>query len=287
MTEKPLVSVLMTAYNREDYVAEAIESVLSSTYENFELIIVDDCSKDNTVAIARQYAAKDARISVYLNEKNLGDYVNRNKAASYASGKYIKYWDSDDVMYPHCLEVMVRCIEQFPAAGFGLCKPHTKVYDRPLPYMIDRPFEQFVKDQGIFSNAPGSAIINRELFNRLGGFSGKRYVGDVEFWLKISQETSLVIMPAAIGWNREHAQTERSSEVQKYLQMEKLRIDILLDAFKYSKLANAQDLKNSIVAQRKATNMKVLVKHLLSFQFSDARKRFILSRYLIKQAAKN
>ena len=90
----PLVSVLMTAYNREKYIAEAIESVLASTYSNLELIIVDDCSKDNTLQIATNYQAKDDRIKVYKNEKNLGDYPNRNKAASYAKGKYLKYVDS-------------------------------------------------------------------------------------------------------------------------------------------------------------------------------------------------
>ena len=65
----PLVSVLMTAYNREKYISEAIESVLASTYTNFELIIVDDCSTDNTLAIAKSYEKNDARIKVYLNEK--------------------------------------------------------------------------------------------------------------------------------------------------------------------------------------------------------------------------
>src|ERR1041384_7268362 len=96
MNFNPLVSVLMTAYNREDYIAEAIESVLASTYTNFELIIVDDCSSDNTVAIAKEYKAKDKRIKVYVNEKNLGDYPNRNKAASYANGDFLMYVDSDD-----------------------------------------------------------------------------------------------------------------------------------------------------------------------------------------------
>ena len=89
----PLVSVLMTAWNRQEFIAEAIESVLASTYNNFELIIVDDCSTDNTVAIARTYQEQDTRIKIFQNEKNLGDYPNRNKAVSYASGKYIKYLD--------------------------------------------------------------------------------------------------------------------------------------------------------------------------------------------------
>src|SRR5260370_37746092 len=95
--EKPLVSVLMTAYNREKYIAQAIESVLASTYTNFELIIVDDRSTDYSVEIARGYERKDKRVRVHVNEKNLGDYPNRNKAASYAVGKYIRYLDSDDV----------------------------------------------------------------------------------------------------------------------------------------------------------------------------------------------
>ena len=65
--DQPLVSVLMTAYNREKYISEAIESVLSSTFKNFELIIVDDGSVDNTVKIARGYELKDSRIKVFTN----------------------------------------------------------------------------------------------------------------------------------------------------------------------------------------------------------------------------
>jgi glycosyltransferase involved in cell wall biosynthesis len=71
----PLVSVLMTSYNREKYIGEAIESVLESTYNNFELIIVDDCSTDNTVKIAKSFAEKDARVKVFCNDKNPGDGI--------------------------------------------------------------------------------------------------------------------------------------------------------------------------------------------------------------------
>jgi glycosyltransferase involved in cell wall biosynthesis len=109
----PLVSVLMTAYNREKYIDEAIESVLASSYRNLELIVVDDCSKDRSVEIARTYAAKDDRVKVYVNETNLGDYPNRNRAASLARGEYIKYADSDDIMFPSCLKKMVTPMIQF------------------------------------------------------------------------------------------------------------------------------------------------------------------------------
>lgn len=107
------ISVLMTAYNREKYISQSIESVLSSTHNDFELIIVDDCSKDKTVEIAKWYEKTDSRIRVYVNEENLGDYPNRKKAVTFASGKYIKYLDSDDIMYPSCLETMVTSVSIF------------------------------------------------------------------------------------------------------------------------------------------------------------------------------
>src|SRR5580704_2775124 len=115
----PLISILMTAYNREKFIAEAIESVLASTFEDFELIIVDDCSIDSTIEIAKTYERNDARIKVYRNENNLGDYPNRNRAASYAKGKYLKYIDADDYIYPWGLQLLIEMMEKFPDAGWG------------------------------------------------------------------------------------------------------------------------------------------------------------------------
>jgi glycosyltransferase involved in cell wall biosynthesis len=112
--DDPLVSVLMTTYNKERYIAEAIESVLTSTYTNFELIILDDCSNDRTVEIAEGVALMDHRIRVYVNENNLGDYRNRNEAAEYAKGKYIKYCDSDDKIFDWTLDYCVKMMEKTP-----------------------------------------------------------------------------------------------------------------------------------------------------------------------------
>ena len=83
----------MTAYDREKYIGEAIESILFSSFSDFELIIVDDGSIDQTVSIARHYEAKDVRVKLFVNDKNQGQFANRNIAASYATGKYIKYVD--------------------------------------------------------------------------------------------------------------------------------------------------------------------------------------------------
>lgn len=213
---KPLVSVLMTAFNREKYIAEAMESVLMSYYTNFELIVVDDCSIDNTVQIAKKYEQIDSRVKVYINETNLGDYPNRNKAASYATGKYIKYLDSDDVMYPHCLDVMVRSMEAFPNAGFGLsAKPDIR---SKYPVLLT-PYEVYLEHFngfGHFDRAPGSAIINLNAFKEVKGFIAKRWIGDTELWLRLAKSVPLVKFQRDLVWDRQHssqeAHIERSNE---------------------------------------------------------------------------
>ena len=120
MSDSPAVSVLTTVYNRAKFLGECIESVQQSQFTDYEHIIVDDGSTDDSVAIARRHAAQDPRIKVFVNEQNLGDYPNRNQAAKHASGKYLKYLDADDLHGPWILNVMVDAMEQFPEAGLGL-----------------------------------------------------------------------------------------------------------------------------------------------------------------------
>ena len=203
----PLVSVLTTAYNREKYIAQAIESVLASSLKDFELIIVDDCSKDHTVEIARRYTA-DSRVQVHVNEKNLGDYPNRNRAASFACGKYLKYLDSDDVIYPHGLGVMVSSMERFPDAVLGLVRPQRN--DGPDPAQIS-PKEAYVQhflEGGFLDAGPSGTIIQTSAFRKLGGFSGKRFVGDAEMWLRLAARWPVVRLVSGLIWWRRHEQQE-------------------------------------------------------------------------------
>ncbi|WP_053990070.1 glycosyltransferase family 2 protein [Mangrovimonas sp. TPBH4] len=204
--KSPLISVLMTVYNREKYIAEAIQSVINSTYQNWELIIVDDRSKDNSVAIAKSFEEKDERIKVYVNEKNLGDYPNRNQGASYAKGKYIKYVDADDLIYPYGLEQLVYYMEQFPEAGYGLCslsQDKTRIY--PFQLNQEEAYKShYFGPNHIFYKAPLSAILKKEAFDKVGHFTGKQHLGDFELWHLLSQQFPVVLMPHGIVWYREH-----------------------------------------------------------------------------------
>ncbi len=199
-----MVSVLMTVYNREKYIAEAIESVIASTYQNWELIIVDDHSKDESEAIARSYAQKDSRIQVHINKKNLGDYPNRNRAASYAKGKYLKYVDSDDLIYPYGLEQLVFYMERFPEAGYGLCSLDQDKYGI-FPFTLS-PLEtyrrHYIEGISVFHKAPLSSVLLRVVFEQEGGFKEVRHYGDSELWHRLAKKHIVVLMPKGIVWSR-------------------------------------------------------------------------------------
>lgn len=216
----PLVSVLVTSYNRALFIGATLESILSSHFTDFEVIVSDDASSDATVDIARAFAAQDDRVQVHINERNLGDYPNRNRAASLARGRYIKYVDSDDIIYPHGLTVMVDGMERFPEAGFGLSSHPDPV--KPYP-ALSTPHEIYLehfKGFGHFDRAPGSAIIRRDAFERAGGFSGRRMIGDNEFWLKIARNFPLVKLPAHLYWARKHEGQESGSDyARRYAEM--------------------------------------------------------------------
>ncbi|HEV7330136.1 MAG TPA: glycosyltransferase family A protein [Flavisolibacter sp.] len=212
--DRPLVSVLITAYNREEYIAEAIESVLTSSYANFELIIVDDCSSDKTVSTARKYAKNDARIKLFMNEANLGQFANRNLAASYASGEFIKYVDSDDKIYPHTLEMMVKAMLCFPEAGLGFCLTHGPC-KRPLPYQVNstEALHQHYFGGGLLFCGPSGLIIRRSAFERVGGFEEYGMPSDNHLALKIGAMFPVVAMTRDLFWWRIHPLQEFSLKV--------------------------------------------------------------------------
>ncbi len=161
----------MTAYNRQKYIAEAIESLLASTYCNFELIIVDDCSKDNTLKIAKEYEAKDQRIRVYANEKNLGDYSNRNKATSYAKGEFVMFLDSDDKTYPDSIEYCVDQMLKTPEAQMGIF-----CWQKSLCGSLLSPKESinyhFFKTP-FLTVGPGGTILKRNFFEQIEKYPEK------------------------------------------------------------------------------------------------------------------
>jgi glycosyltransferase involved in cell wall biosynthesis len=105
---KGLVSIITPCYNSAKYITQTIESVLVQTYQNWEMIIVDDCSIDDSYEIALEYAEQNNRIKAYRMEKNGGAALARNKAIELSNGDYLAFLDSDDLWYPEKIEKQLQ-----------------------------------------------------------------------------------------------------------------------------------------------------------------------------------
>jgi glycosyltransferase involved in cell wall biosynthesis len=221
MDSQPLVSVLMTVFNREAYLSEAIESVLNSSYRNFEFIIVDDFSTDRSYEIAEEYSRIDNRIRLFKNESNLGDYSNRNKAASFANGKYIKYLDSDDIIYFHGLEIMVKSMESFPQAAMGF--PWNRFSgDKKLPYILtsESAYENHFFCKGLLVIGPSGSIYRSDIFNASGKFKLEFGVAtDLAFNLEIAQKYPVVVFARDLFWWRPHPNQEYNLKQMDYINL--------------------------------------------------------------------
>jgi glycosyltransferase involved in cell wall biosynthesis len=215
MIKEPLVSVLMTAYNRQEYIAPAIESVLNSTYRNFELIISDDASTDSTVAIAHQYAAKDERIKVFVHEKNIGDYPNRNRAAGYSVGFYLMHVDSDDILFEKSIQQCVELMKQYPAVHFGTY--YRDPATAPFVMASEAALRRHFFETPFLMIGPGGTIIKRCYFNEIGGFPEKYGpANDMYFNLKASRFSDILMIPWTLFFLRRHPEQE-SMNMYSYL----------------------------------------------------------------------
>lgn len=189
MTIPPKVSVLTTVFNREQFVAEAIESVLNCGYDDFEYVIVDDCSQDASWDIILAYARRDERIKPYRNSKNIGDYANRNEAASKARGEYLKYVDSDDVLKPKRLEKFVKQMDKHPEAAYAIDN-QIDAFLTPKQILLHALF----RGERAIGGAPSALLIRRTAFHLIGGFNPRPGTGDFELQTKLAAQFPILLV---------------------------------------------------------------------------------------------
>ena len=131
---QPLVSVVIPTYNRADLISRAIASVCSQSYQNLEIIVVNDNSQDNTEEVVREIAQGDSRINYYRHSNNLGGSVARNTGIKKATGEYIAFLDSDDIWLPQKLELQLRAIAKNrhdKIVSYTKFKKSNRVFFRP------------------------------------------------------------------------------------------------------------------------------------------------------------
>ena len=182
---KDLISVVLPVYNGEKYLRESIDSVIAQTYQNWELLIVDDYSTDSTALIAKEYAEKDSRIHYYLNEKNLRLPRNLNRGFSLAKGDYLT-WTSDDNKYrPTALEKMLKAIKESDNAQFAFAS--CRIIDgdgKPYEYIM---VSEKGKDCIVGSDCVGACFMyTREVYETVGDYDYElELVEDFDYWQRV------------------------------------------------------------------------------------------------------
>jgi glycosyltransferase involved in cell wall biosynthesis len=275
----PAVSVLVTVYNREAYLEATLRSILASSFSNFEVIAVDDCSMDGSIEIARKVEKEDSRLSVYVNEQNLGDYGNRMKAASLAKGRYLKYLDSDDLIYSHSLGLMVAVMDANPSVAFALS--HSRPEDeQPYPWVLspqDAYRKQFLA-RGCMSCGPSGAIIRRNAFKEVGGFRQEwKVLSDIDLWQRLAARWPLALLPPGLVWWRRHEGQEFSSGNAGLVYL-KLGFDLAMQTLHHSECP-LNDNDRQLAKQRARHNhaRRLLSLGLRSRRFQDAWKAYCAS----------
>ena len=173
MSESPLVSVVLGTYNGAAYLEEQLRSVLAQTWTNLEIIAIDDGSTDRTVEILREYAARDSRIKIIINEQNLGFVRNFEKGCRLSKGKWISLCDQDDYWAPEKVEKMALAIGDYPMiyCDSELCGPDLQPMGTRISDLVHYQSFDDCRQLCVFSRMYGHAtLITRSLFDKASPF---------------------------------------------------------------------------------------------------------------------
>lgn len=215
--KRPLISVIIPTYNRAHLVGRAIQSVLNQTFQDFEIIVVDDGSTDNTEEVVRAF--NDPRIHYIRHKGNYGASAARNTGIRVAKGEYVAFLDSDDEWSPTKLELQVRAfraLDDSYALVFG-CIEH--VDEEGVPIAIGKlPMSHSLFHQLLRRNVLGScsgAMIRKSVLSEVGGFDERLPARqDLDLWLRISATYNIYILPDILTIQYHHG-TQISKDICK------------------------------------------------------------------------
>lgn len=188
-TNPPLVSVVMSVFNDEYFLQDVLICIVNQTYKNLEIIIVDDCSTDNTSKILKEFLNKDKRVKVLKNKKNLGLTKSLNKAILNSSGKYIARHDADDYSFDSRIEKQVNFLEKHN--DYAMCGTQRVIHNK----IIQKTYKDFlpidyisIRKTALYKNPffHSSVVIKKKILLKVGLYNERfKYVQDLELWSRI------------------------------------------------------------------------------------------------------
>ena len=291
-----LISVVIPAYNAEQFLDETLESVLSQTYENWECIIVNDGSTDNTESVAKKWCEKDARFR-YFYKENSGASDTRNLGIKEARGEYIAFLDADDLYMPNFLEI---CLENLVEKDVDLVAPKMlEFWDVQNEVIEDEDKKDYLYrgKEGIalflHSNRITMALLcKKSVMDEVGGFTWHKKAEDLHCWLKVLfAGYKIYRLGEYYAYRRMHnnswSSMDRNCSKEVLELIVSLKANILENGMDYYRYFNRWAKKNIIInnKNRKHLNIREGIKYINGFEANYFPFRFILDT--IKRKLKN
>ncbi|OGU16580.1 MAG: hypothetical protein A2076_02575 [Geobacteraceae bacterium GWC2_53_11] len=207
------VSVCIPTYNYSRFIADSIESVLAQTFTDFELIIVDNCSEDDTREVVAPFLQRDNRVTYICNETNVGMVNNWNKCLELAKGEYIKLLCADDTLESECLEKQVSVLDLHSTASMTSCSRFitdkslrvlkTLSFCHKTATMSGHKLINFCLKNGNMVGEPPAVLFRSNKATR-GFLQTYRQITDLEMWLHLLEQGDLVVQPQPLCKIRQH-----------------------------------------------------------------------------------
>jgi glycosyltransferase involved in cell wall biosynthesis len=285
------VFVLMPTFNVEPFIGIAIESVLNQTFQDWELLVLDDCSTDNTLTIAQSYRDHDSRIRVLQNSSNLGMLGNWNKGVTFCKSPFFIKLDGDDVWHPEMIQSSLNIIEKDETVGMVFAKyininseneiiPHSEIM---LPdFASDKSFSCIpLVMQGVSRMLSysilrqGLSLMRSKIFAEIGGYrfllSKKTQAStDTEFYFRVGCHYKIHCINTVLYYYRVHKQSISAlDEAAGLLELKMYEVKLVINDYYYEqgKISKDQWKKN-----RAETKFKYLV--FLNYQFRTQKRIF-------------
>ncbi|MEO8516769.1 MAG: glycosyltransferase [Flavobacterium sp.] len=253
MKETPLVTVICLCYNQEKYVVEALNSVINQSYKNIEILVLDDCSDDNSAAVIQNWLLNYPKVQFISNNQNVGNTKSFNQAAKFATGDYLIDLATDDILNPNCIALQIDAFQKSTHSNLGM------VYGNAENIHENGSFDSYYfhvdGDQKVISKRPTgniytsilaggncmcsvSAMIKKEVFDRLQGFDENLYYEDLDFWIRVARSYNFDFIDAVLVKKRKlsnslGAQFFERKEISKNINS--TTYQILKKAFKLNK----------------------------------------------------
>lgn len=217
--EEPLVTVIVPAYNHERYVEDCLKSIIGQTYENLEIIVFNDGSKDSTDKIIRNFIRGQKRKIQYISKDNEGLCKTLNKGLKLSKGKYIAIIASDDMWIPNKIEEQVKFMEKninvgliFSDAYFFKTDTETKLmkYSDYKP-RLRKYFKNYIQNANLYEELLIENLVialtvmtRKECFEKVGEFDESLEYEDYDMWLRISKYYPISYLDKPLGYYRVH-----------------------------------------------------------------------------------